>query len=436
MAFLIKTIQFLAALCILVGIHELGHLLLAKLFKMRVTSYMIGFPPKLFKVKWGETEYALGSIPLGGAVQIAGMVDESLATDDLQNSPQPWEFRSKPAWQRLITILGGIIFNLISGILILIGLTYMMGSTYLPKDEVNKYGIMPSALASKMGFKTGDQIININGKDFEDFSEVLSPNLLLHSNSYYTINRNGKLLRLPIPEKIIEDLSDIKKDFFVRPIWACLIHAVGANSSAAQAGLMAGDQIIKLAGQSTLDVDALTKVAKTCSGKTVEVVYLRDGIKMATSIQVSQQGLAIQWAQPPYKYKQLHYSFVASIPIGLGKAVDLMQCQFLAIWKLITGKLTLQKSLGGPISIAKNFGNEFIGYRFWMLVASLSITIGLINLLPIPALDGGHALLIVYEVLSGRKPSNSFLQNTQKLGMILILLLMIYAFSNDIRKLL
>lgn len=436
MAFLIKTIQFLAALCILVGIHELGHLLFAKLFKMRVNSYMIGFPPKLFKVKWGETEYALGSIPLGGAVQIAGMVDESLATDHLHNSPQPWEFRSKPAWQRLITILGGIIFNLISGMLIWIGLTYMMGYTYLPKDEVNKYGIVPSALASEMGFKTGDQIININGKDFEDFSEILSPHLLLHSNSYYTINRNGTLFRLPIPEKIIESLSDIKKNFFVRPIRAYLIHAVDANGSAARAGLMGGDQIIELAGQSPPDVDALTKVVKTHSGKTVEVVYLRDGIKMTSWIQISQQGLAIQLAQLPFNCKQLQYSFVASIPIGLGKVVDSMQCQFLAIWKLITGKLSLQKSLGGPISIAENFGNEFIGSRFWMVVASLSTMIGLVNLLPIPALDGGHALLIVYEVLSGRKPSNSFLQNAQKLGMILILLLMLYAFSNDIRKLL
>ncbi|CDG49664.1 RIP metalloprotease RseP [Cardinium endosymbiont of Bemisia tabaci] len=434
MAFFIKATQFLAALFIIVGIHELGHLLFAKLFKMRVNSYMIGFPPKLFKVRWGETEYALGSIPLGGAVQIAGMVDESLAIDHLQNSPQPWEFRSKPAWQRCLTILGGIIFNLLSGICIWIGLTYIMGNTYLPKDEVNKYGIIPSALAKKIGFKRGDKIMKINGKNFDDFNDVLSPSFLLRSKSYYTINRDGQSLTLPIPENVLENVSDIQKDFFIRPIFPCVIHAVRPNSSATLAGLMIGDQIIKLAGQSTLDVYDLIRIVETCLDKTVELVYLRNGIKMVTQVQIDQQRLGIEWAQP--KYRQLDYSFIASIPIGLKKALELMQCHFLTIWKLMTGKLALKKSLGGPISIAQNFGNEFIGYKFWTLVALLSITIGLMNLLPIPALDGGHALCILYEVLSGRKLSDKFLQSTQKLGMILMLLLMLYALGNDIRKLL
>ncbi|TSJ80900.1 MAG: RIP metalloprotease RseP [Candidatus Cardinium sp.] len=436
MAFLIKTVQFLAALFIMVGMHELGHLLFAKLFKMRVNSYMIGFPPKIFKIKWGETEYSLGSIPLGGAVQIAGMVDESLDTNHLQHSPQPWEFRSKPAWQRLIAILGGIIFNLISAIFIWIGLTYMMGYNYLPKDEVNKYGIIPSAIGSQMGFKIGDQIIQINGKDFEDFNDILSPNLLLRSKSYYTIERAGKLLELPIPEKLIEDFADLKKDMFIRPIYPCFIQEVAPGSNAAQAGLMDGDQIIEVAGQSTLDIGELRKIVKASIDTTVKVAYLRDGRQMSTAIQVSQQGLGIQLDASPYRYKNLNYSFIASIPIGLGKTWDLMQAQFLAIWKLITGKLNLKNSLSGPIGIAQSFGNEFIGYRFWMLVASLSIAIAVINLLPIPALDGGHALCILYEAISGRKPSDRFLKTTQKLGMILILLLTFYALSNDIRKLL
>ena len=436
MAFLIKTVQFLAALFIMVGIHELGHLLFAKLFKMRVKSYIIGFPPKIFKIKWGETEYALGSIPLGGAVQIAGMVDESLDTNHLQHSPQPWEFRSKPAWQRLITILGGIIFNLISAIFIWIGLTYIMGHNYLPKDEVNKYGIIPSELGSQMGFKTGDQIIQINGKDFEDFNDILSPNLLLRSKSYYTIKRDGKLLELPIPEKVIEDFSDLKKALFVRPICPCLIQGVAPGSHAAQAGLIAGDQIIQVAGQSTLDIDELVKIIKAAVGTTVKVSYLRDGRQMSTAIQVTAQPLGIQLVASPYSYKNLNYSFIASIPIGIGKSWDIIEAQFLGIWKLITGKLDVKKSLSGPIGIAQSFGDEFIGYRFWMLVASLSIAIAIINLLPIPALDGGHAVCILYEALSGRKPSDRLLQSVQKLGMILILLLTLYVLSNDIRKLL
>ncbi|CAH2559978.1 Peptidase M50, putative membrane-associated zinc metallopeptidase family protein [Cardinium endosymbiont of Oedothorax gibbosus] len=426
-------IQFLAALFIIVGTHELGHLLFAKLFKMRVNSYIIGYPPKIFKVKWGETEYALGSIPLGGAVQIAGMVDESLAVDHLQNAPQPWEFRSKPAWQRFLTILGGIIFNLISGMLIWIGITYMVGHSYLPKDEVNKYGIVPNAIGSQMGFKTGDQIIKINGKNFEDFNAILSPNLLLRNKSYYTIKRAGKLLDLPIPDKVIESLSALKKGGIVTPICPCLIHAVATNSSAAQAGLMAGDQIIELGSLATPYLHELAQVVDTYWDKTVEVTYLRNGIKMSTHIQMDPKRLGIQLAGP--KYEKLNYSFIESIPVGLGKALELMQGQFLAIWKLITGKLSL-KSLSGPIGIAQSFGDEFIGYRFWVLVASLSIAIALVNLLPIPALDGGHASCILYEALSGRKPSDRFLQGAQKLGMLLILLLMLYAFGNDIRKLL
>ncbi|WP_342265494.1 RIP metalloprotease RseP [Cardinium endosymbiont of Philonthus spinipes] len=436
MAFLIKTIQFLAALFIMVGIHELGHLLFAKLFKMRVNSYMIGFPPKIFKVKWGETEYALGSIPLGGAVQIAGMVDESLTTDHLQNSPQPWEFRSKPAWQRLITILGGIAFNLISGILIWIGLTYLIGYTYLPKDEVNKYGIMPNALAIQMGFKPGDKIIQINGEDFEDFNDTISPNLLLRSKSYYTIHRDGALLRLPITENAIENLSDIKKGLLLRPIYPCVVQSVSPNSSAERAGLMAGDQILALAGQSTLDIEMLHAIVKTCLGQEVEIVYLRDGVRKSTQIQMDEQRLGVALTQPPYHYKQLNYSFIASIPVGIAKALKLMEGQCLSIWKLITGKLSVKKSLSGPIGIAQSFGNEFIGYRFWMLVAYLSIALGLANLLPIPALDGGHALCILYETLSGRKPSDRFLQIAQKLGMIFILLLTLYVLGNDISKLL
>ncbi|WP_243518166.1 MULTISPECIES: RIP metalloprotease RseP [unclassified Candidatus Cardinium] len=433
MAFLIKTIQFLGGLFIMVGIHELGHLLFAKLFNMRVNSYMIGFPPKLLKFKWGETEYSLGSIPLGGAVQIAGMVDESLDNHHLNHSPEPWEFRSKPAWQRLITILGGIIFNLTSGMLIWIGLTYVMGHTYLPKDEVNKYGIVPNAIGSAMGFKTGDKIIKINGADFEDFNNIFAPNLLLSNNSYYTIHREGKLLTLPIPEKIIEDLSNIKTSFFIRPIFPCLIQSVSRNGDAARAGLMAKDQIIELNHQPIFDRIDWPTTVKTCLGKVVEVVYLRNGTKMATCIEVTEEALGIKWAEP--LYKQLNYSFIESIPIGLGKAWAFIQAQSLAIWKLITGKMSIKKSLSGPIGIAQNFGDKFIGYKFWTMVAYLSIGIALVNLLPIPALDGGHALCILYEALSGRKLSDRLLQRIQQLGMIFILLLTLYALGNDIRKL-
>lgn len=440
MAFLIKTLQFLSGLSIIVGIHELGHLLFAKLFKMQVNSYMIGFPPKIFKTKIGSTEYALGSIPLGGAVQIAGMVDESLDTDCLSSNPKPWEFRSKPAWQRLIVILGGIIFNLVSGTLIFSGLAYVRGYTYLPKDVVNKYGITPGIIAAQMGFKEGDKIIKINGKDFQDFSDTYSPSLLLRHKSYYTINRDGVELDLPIPEQMIESLSEQKSNkesgYFLLPIYPCYITAVVPNSSADLAGLTTGDQIIELANQPTPYFHQLLKVKNAHLGKEVEMAYVRNGIKKTVLITLGQskENSTIGFTIDSHKYETRSYSLIQSIPAGLNEAMKIIQNNFLGIWKLITGKLSIKKSLGGPISIAQAFESKWIGHRFWQIIASLSIAIGLTNLLPLPALDGGHALFILYEIVIGRKLPDRFLQITQKIGMILLLLIILYVFSNDIRK--
>ncbi|MEL6606677.1 MAG: site-2 protease family protein, partial [Bacteroidota bacterium] len=249
MGILVMIIQFLLGLSIIVGIHELGHLLFAKLFGMRVESYIIGFPPKLFRFQWGETEYALGSVPLGGAVKISGMIDESLDTETLSREPQPWEFRAKPAWQRLIVILGGILFNIVSGVIIYIALTFSLGDTYLPKNEVNKHGIIPSALGISLGFQEGDQIIGINGQDFERFADVLKPSALLATNGYYTVRRNGQDVRIAIPANLIEQLADTKnKGQLVAPRLPFKIGQVQPNSGAAQAGLQSGDQLVEVAG--------------------------------------------------------------------------------------------------------------------------------------------------------------------------------------------
>lgn len=434
--FLIITIQFLLGLSIIVGIHELGHLLFAKLFKMRVNSYMIGFPPKIFKIKFGETEYALGAVPLGGAVQIAGMVDESLNENKLADSPEPWEFRSKPAWQRLIVILGGIIFNLVSGMIMYIGLIYAIGCYCLPKDEANKYGIFPRGIGIEMGFKEGDKIIKINGKDFNNFYNVFSPNVLLSDKSYYTINRDGVELDLPLPANIMEYLSNKQSHVFVEPIYLCSIGIVEHNSSAAMAGLVSGDQIIELDRQPTTYRHQLAQAEANCSGKQVDITYLREGVKMVSSIKIDKSGPTLDGMLLKPACKIVKYSLLQSIPVGLKQAFAAIHSQVLGIWKLITGKIAVSKSLGGPISIAKSFGSEFIWSRFWLQVTHLSIGIALMNLLPLPALDGGHALFILYEAIFRRKPSDRFLQAAQKVGMTLLLLIMLYAFGNDIRKVL
>ncbi len=439
MAFLITTLQFLAGLSIIVGIHELGHLLCAKLFKIRVKQYMIGFPPKLVKFQWGETEYALGSIPLGGAVQIAGMVDESLEDSDTWAStdPKPWEFRSKPAWQRLIVLLGGILFNLLSAAVLYIVFAYVLGHSYLSKEEVNKYGIVPSEIGMQMGFQEGDKLIRINGKDFDDFFDFISLRLLLGAENYYTVERSGTMLDIPIPEGIMERLTAQKRPVpFLQPAYPYKVGAVEPNSKAATAGLMAGDQLLKIEEHPVLYVHQLKKALKMYQGMKATITYLRQGITQTTCIQLNTQkellGLQLKTTLTP---SHIRYSLPESILAGTKETLRGMQEYLLGIWKLITGKLSVKKSLGGPISIAQAFGSEFVWWAFWKQVANFSIVIALTNLLPLPALDGGHALFVIYEMVSGRKPSDRFLAISQKLGMVVLLALMLYAFGNDIRKL-
>jgi len=431
---LVTLLQFIAGLSIMVGIHELGHLLFAKLFKMRVHSYMIGFPPKICKFKWGETEYALGAVPLGGAVQIAGMVDASV--DSLPSAPQPWEFRAKTPWQRLVVILGGIFFNLVSGSLIYIVLSYIIGYTYLPKNEVNKYGVRPDEIGLEIGFQEGDKLIKINGKDFEDFSDFMSASLLLGNDSYYTVDRNGVELILPIPDKIVEKIAE-KKAFipFLYPIFS---YSIGSVTSSDGAGLMVGDQILTIAAQPAVYVHQLQNIIKSHIGQKVPICYLRNGLEMQTCVSIDAEnglkGIQIKIEKP--STKKIDYSWSQSISAGLKEVMTCMHHYYLGIWSLITGKLSVKKSLGGPISIATIFGNDFALLHFWKVVGYLSITIALTNLLPIPVLDGGHALVICCEWIFGRKPSDKFLKISYQIGMAFVLLLMVYAFGNDIRKLL
>ena len=287
MGTLVMIVQFLLGLSIIVGLHELGHLLFAKLFGMRVESYSIGFPPKIFSYKWGETEYSLGTIPLGGAVKISGMIDESLDTATLTRVPQPWEFRAKPAWQRLIVMLGGIFFNIISGIVIYASIAFLLGDTYLEKQEVNKHGIVPNAIGNSLGFREGDQIININGRDFDKFADVLKPYTLMAADSYYTVLRENQRVRIDIPADFMEKLSDpaAQRDF-VNPRMPFIVGQVQQQSGAAQAGLQPGDQLIEVAGKPTVYFHQLKKILEAHAGQRVLIRYVRTGITQETTAQV------------------------------------------------------------------------------------------------------------------------------------------------------
>jgi regulator of sigma E protease len=437
MGMLAMIIQFLLGLSIIVGLHELGHLLFAKLFGMRVESYSIGFPPKIFWFKWGETEYSLGAIPLGGAVKIAGMVDESLDTIALVSAPKPWEFRAKPAWQRLVVILGGVFLNIVSGVIIYTAITFSFGDTYLTKKEVNKHGIVPNAVGSSLGFREGDQIINIGGRDFEKFADVLQPRTLLATDSYYTVLREGQMVRIDIPVDLIERLSACKgQGDLVTPRVPFTVGQIQRQSGAAKAGLQSGDQIIAVSGKSTIYFHQFKEALEAEAGKQVLIDYVRAGVIQVTTAQVSDAGILGFQPEILLAYDNRSYSLGQAIAFGFLHAFDVMRTNVVALGRLLTGQLSPVKSLSGPIGIAKIFGKSFDWIRFWNITSFLSLTLAFTNLLPIPALDGGHTLWIIYEIVTGRRLSDKFLETAQKIGMGTLLFLISYTFINDLYQLL
>lgn len=244
---LIMTAQLLLGLSILVGLHEAGHLLTAKMFGMRVEKFFIGFPPKITGFKYGETEYALGAVPLGGFVKISGMIDESLDTKQMKSEPQPWEFRAKPAWQRLIVMLGGIMVNVITGIFIFILMVYFLGETYFPLKEVNKHGIYVSKLGEEIGLQTGDKIIAMNGQPIERFEDLRNPKFLLEDQSYYTVLRNNEEIKIAIPSNFLDKLSDKENaGSFIEPLYPFTVGELQDGMPAKKAGLQTGDKIVAI----------------------------------------------------------------------------------------------------------------------------------------------------------------------------------------------
>ena len=430
-------LQFLFAFSMIVGLHELGHMLFAKLFGMRVESYAICFPPKLFRFQWGETEYSLGAIPLGGAVKISGMIDESLDTTGSSSAPQPWEFRAKPAWQRLIVMLGGILFNVISGIVIYMAITLALGDNYLPKAALNEHGIVPNELGRSLGFQEGDQVVDINGQDFEKFADIFKSSTLLASQGYYTVLRGDQTVRIDIPADLIERLADAKdQGNFVAPRTPFIVGQVQVDSGAAQAGLQPGDQLVEVAGQSTFYFHQIQAVLAAQAGQQVLIHYVRDGVTKTTPALVSATGKLGFQPHGQLHYVTRSYGLLQALGIGIQRTVDIMSTNFVALVKILTGQLSASKSLSGPIGMVQVFGQNFVWIQFWSIFAFLSLALAFTNLLPIPALDGGHVMWILYEMITGRRLSDKFLMNAQKIGMGILLFLIGYAVVNDLYKLL
>ena len=426
--------QLLLGLSILVGVHELGHMLTAKYFGMRVEKFSIGFPPKVVGFTKGETEYSIGAIPLGGFVKISGMIDESLDTEALSKEPEPYEFRAKPAWQRLIVMMGGIIVNVITGIIIFISLTYIFGEEYITTKEVNKRGIVAYPLAQKIGLKTGDKILKVNGKEFERFNEILSPDVLLSDNSFYTVEREGKVFDIQIPSDLVGELGK-EKDGFIVPIYPFKVGKVVKNGNADKAGLKNNDVIVSVGNIPTSYFHELQEALIKNKDKIVDLKVKRNGGITDLKAKVDETGKI--GFQPDFLRAMSVENFTLgqSISKGTVTAFDIIFLNIKGLGKIFSGKIKAQDSLSGPIGIASQFGGTWDWERFWRMVGLLSMVLAFMNFLPIPALDGGHVMFLTYEIVSGRKPSDKFLEISQKVGMVILLSLMVFAFGNDIWKL-
>ncbi|MEI6576464.1 MAG: RIP metalloprotease RseP [Bacteroidota bacterium] len=439
MVILIKALQLLLSLSILVIFHEFGHFIAAKMFKTRVEKFYLFFDPwfSFFKFKKGDTEYGLGWLPLGGYVKISGMIDESLDKEAMKLPAQPWEFRSKPAWQRLIIMLGGVTVNVILAIVIYILMLTVWGEEYLPTREVNKYGIVVDTMGAKMGLKNGDKILAVNGEFVEDFIKVPG-RIILDKAKTIKVLRDSQPLEIAIPEGFIAKLLQYKSADFIGLRSPFEVAKLSPGGPAEKGGIKVGDKVIGLNEFSTLYYDQFKEKIVQFKDKIIKVTVLRYKDTLRLDIQVSKEGTLGFYNQPAdhyFTFSKTEYSFIQAVPAGVVKAYKGIGNYLKQLKLLFSPEVKAYESVGGFITIGNIFPSVWDWASFWGLTAFLSIMLAILNVLPIPALDGGHVLFLLYEMITGRKPSDKFLEYAQIVGMVLLFGLLIFANLNDIIKL-
>jgi regulator of sigma E protease len=437
--------QLILGLSILVILHELGHFLAARAFGIKVEKFYLFFDAwgfSLFKFNYKGVEYGIGWLPLGGYVKIAGMIDESMDTEQLAGPPQPWEFRSKPAWQRLIVMLGGITVNIILGIFIFWVLTLKYGETYIPNNSV-KYGIVPGIIGQKMGLRAGDKIVAVNGKPVVRFQDLMGPKVLL-DHTVLSVERGTETLNITVPANIINDLSDYGIDQFISPLprTKFAVDSVVPHSNAQIAGLMKGDSITGVNGTKIEFYDQLQSELKKYENKSVALEVKRQNEVKQLTVAVNKDGMlgfkdgsfgiSAKFNIP--EEKTINYGFFGSLPRGAEKAWGTFADNAKGIGKVFKGEAKFNKVVGGPVAIATMFGSHIDWVHFWSLVGFLSMVLAFTNLLPIPALDGGHAIFLLIEMIKGKPLSDKFLERAQIVGFVLLISLMVFVFGNDIMK--
>jgi regulator of sigma E protease len=436
---LIKAAQLILSLSILVILHEFGHYLFARIFNTRVEKFYLFFDPwfSLFKFKKGDTEYGIGWLPLGGYVKISGMIDESMDKEAMKLPPEPYEFRSKPAWQRLLIMVGGVTMNFIFAIVIYAGVLFFWGEQYLPTENV-KYGVVVGETGEKIGFMNGDKILSVDNHPVDNFMKIV-PTIVLEKAESVQVERDGQKIDVLISNDDIATLLKSKSVFSLRYPFQFTVRDFAKDSPGKEAGLLKGDKISGVDGQQFTWNDEFQKYMAGQKGKLITLNVLRDNQTVEVPVQLGEEGIigiSNNYSfEDVFEWKTVRYGFFASIPAGISKGVETTK-NYLKQFKLfLMPETKAYESLGGFITIGSIFPGAWDWEAFWMMTAFISIILAIMNLLPIPALDGGHVMFLFFEIISGRKPSEKFMEYAQIAGMALLLVLVLFANVNDIFKL-
>lgn len=432
-----KIAQFLLSLSILVVLHELGHFAFAKLFKTRVEKFYMFFNPwfSLFKFKHKDTEYGIGWLPLGGYVKISGMIDESLDTEQLKSEPQPYEFRAKPSWQRLLIMVGGVLVNFVLAFFIYIAILFTWGEDYLATKDMT-YGVMVDSTGQKIGLRNGDKVISVGGELPENFQHII-PDLVLNQVNSIEVERDGKTVKLPISEDMRRSL--IENPTSLLPRLPFVIGRITKDSPAELAGLQSDDKVLMVDSVKMQFYDQFKTYVPTLKGKKINLTIEREGKTLTVPVMVDADGtIGVSPSLNLEKFFHIsvqRYSFWEAIPAGFVKGGDMIVSYAKQLKLLVTPGSGAYKSLGGFITIGNIFPSSWDWHAFWNMTALLSVVLAIMNILPIPALDGGHVMFLLYEMISGRKPGEKFMEYAQITGMILLFTLLIFANANDVIKL-
>ncbi|HNV99644.1 MAG TPA: RIP metalloprotease RseP [Chitinophagales bacterium] len=436
MQVLIQVAQLILALTILVFIHELGHFLAARAFGVKVEKFFIFFDAwgkKIWSFRRGETEYGIGWLPLGGYVKIAGMIDESLDKDAMKSEPQPWELRSKKNWQKFIVMIAGIVMNVILGILLYIFILHNYSTHYTSIDAINNAGGVYAAEAGRQyGFESGDKLVSINGKSYERIDDFLSARL--YFGSEVVVDRGGKQITIEVPDSAFRDKMRGKSIIDIRSV----VSVKGLSDSldyARKAGMQTGDKIVSIDSIPITCFSQLTELLSAHKEGQVWVTVERKNESVTMPVQVDKKGrIGFEPTAKYYSYDSTRYTLGKSMSYGTRDAFEVFYFQAISIWRIMRGDIPARDAVSSPIAIAQLFAPKWDWASFWMLTALLSMVLAFMNLLPIPALDGGHILFIGIESIIGRKLSDTFMERAQVVGMIMLLALMVFAVGNDVLK--